>query len=103
MTEIALRQALFGTPAADSVLSMSGGMGDPLASVPHGLTAETHAAVVARRLTEALVETGRASRVDRVRVAPPGPNGRRALVEWTTSGAHGGPPATRTVHGYIPA
>lgn len=104
VTEIALRQALFGTPAPDSVLSMSGGIGDPLANIPHGLIAETHAAVVvALLLTEALVETGRASRVDRVLVAPPGPNGRRALVEWTSSGAHGQPSATRAVHGYIPA
>jgi hypothetical protein len=103
VTEIALRQALFGMPAPDSVLSMSGGIGDPLASVPHGLTAETHAAVVSLLLTEALVGTGRASRVDRVLVAPPGPNGRRALVEWTSPGAHGQPSATRAVHGYIPA
>jgi hypothetical protein len=102
LTEIALRQSLFGTPAPDGLLSLSGGIGDPVGRLPRGLTAETYRAVVTLLVTEALVETGRASRVDRVLVSPPGPDGRRVLVEWTAPAAHGQPSATRTVDGYIP-
>lgn len=54
-------------------------------------------------ITEALIATGRASRVDRIRIAPPGPDGRRAVVQWTHPTGHGTAPTTQTVDGTIPA
>lgn len=104
MAAAALRQALFGEVAPDNVLSMTGGLGDPLARIPAGLGTETYRAVAALLITEALVETGRASRVDRVRISPPGPDGRRAAVHWThATGPGTAVPATQTVEGTIPA
>jgi hypothetical protein len=102
LTELALRQSLFGTPAPEGLLSVSGGLGDPLGRLPRGLSAETYRAVVELLVTEALIEAGRASRVDRVLVSPSGPEGRRVLVEWAAPAAYGQPGATHIVDGYIP-
>lgn len=100
----ALRQALFGEAPPDNVLSMTGSLGDPLARVPGGLGAETYRAVAALLITEALVETGWASRVDRVRISPPGPEGRLAVIHWSqATGPGAAVPATQTVEGTIPA
>jgi hypothetical protein len=54
---------------------MTGGLGDPLARIPAGVGAGTYRAIAALLITEALIESRRASRVDRVRIAPPGPDG----------------------------
>jgi hypothetical protein len=102
MAAAALRQALFREPAPDDVLSMTGGLGDPLARIPPGLGTETYRSVAALLITETLVETGRASRVDRVRISPSGPNGRHALVQWTQVASQGTAPGTQTVEGTIP-
>lgn len=98
----AVRQGLFREPAPYDLLSMTGGLGDPLARIPAGLSVETYRAVAALLIIEALIAAGRASRVDRVRIAPPGPAGRRALVEWTHTAGHGTAPTTQTVDGTIP-
>jgi len=101
LTAIALRQALFGTPAPEGLLSLSGGIGDPLSRIPMGLTAETFRAIAELLITETLLETGRASRVDRVLISPRGPDGRRVLVEWAEPLANGNHGATQTIDGYI--
>lgn len=103
MTTIALRKALFGEPSPEDLLFMGSDFGDLTARVPAGLSTETHRAVLGLVITEALMSTGRASRVTRVQISPPGPNGRRVLVEWMGSAAHGQAAAPGTVDGFIRA
>lgn len=103
MTGIALREALFGQPGPGGLLSMSGGLGDPLVRVPPGLSAESYGAVVGLLVTESLIATGRASRVLRVQLSPSGPSGRRARFQWIGVDHSVVGSRVREVDGYIPA
>jgi hypothetical protein len=83
VTELLLREALFGERAPRSLLSLGGGVGDPLRQLPREPVAgDVLAAVLTLLLTEALVSSGRASRVATVRVGPRGPDGHHLMVEW---------------------
>lgn len=104
ITEINLRRALFGEPGPRRLLSMGGSIGDPLSELPTTpLPVELHRAVLGLLITEALIGSGRATRVSRLQVAPRGPNGRRIIVEWTGRADRGQTPDTRTVDGYLSA
>lgn len=104
ITAINLRRALFGEPGPRGLLSMGGSIGDPLSLLPDTpLPVELHRAVLGLLITEALIGSGRATRVTRLQIAPPGPNGRRIVVEWTSRAERGQPAGTRTVDGYISA
>jgi len=96
LTALALRRAIFrDEPARASLFGMVD-LGDPLGRIPTGLPADSYKAVAGLVVTDALADTGRADRVT-VRVAPPGPGGRLAVVEWTGRGTPGG-----RVEGTIP-
>lgn len=103
LTDIALREALFSEAGPGGLLSMIGGIGDPIGRVPSGLSEETHASVLALLVKEALIETGRASRVPRVQVSPSGPAGRRVRVEWAGVDRTGAGGSLRAVDGFVPA
>lgn len=96
LTALALRRAIFrDEPARVSLFGMVD-LGDPLGRIPTGLPADSYRAVAGLVVTEALADTARSDRVT-VRVAPPGPGGRLAVVEWTGRGTPGG-----RVEGTIP-
>lgn len=96
LTALALRRAIFrDEPARASLFGMVD-LGDPLGRIPTGLPSDSYTAVAGLVVTDALADTGRADRVT-VRVVPPGPGGRLAVVEWTGRGTPGG-----RVEGTIP-
>lgn len=101
LTTIALRKALFGEPGPQDVLMLSGDLGDLTSRVSSGLNTETYRAVLSLIITEALVGTGRASRVTRTHISPPGPGGRRVLVEWEGAASHGQAAVPGTIEGHI--
>jgi len=102
MTEIGLRRSLFGESAPSGLLSLGGFSGDPLADLPaDGLPVELQRATIGLLITEALVGSRRASRVNSLRVSPPGPNGRRLVLNWTGRSAFGRPTEKREVDGYL--
>ncbi|MHB1801246.1 MAG: DUF4062 domain-containing protein [Actinomycetes bacterium] len=104
ITEINLRRALFGEPGPRGLLSMGGSIGDPLSELPTTpLPVELHRAVLGLLITEALIGSGHATHVTRLQIAPPGPGGRRIIVEWTGRADRGQTPDTRTVDGYLSA
>lgn len=104
ITEISLRRVLFGEPGPRGVLSLGGSIGDPLAQLADtSLSVELHSAVVGLLITEALIGSGRATRVPLLRIGPPGPGGRPIVVTWLGRGEHGRPPGPRTVEGCLTA
>ncbi|MDX6254232.1 MAG: hypothetical protein QOJ11_566 [Frankiales bacterium] len=104
ITVFQLRKALFGERAPRGVLSIGGHIGDPLTELPDKpLPLELHRAVLGLLITEALVGSGRAARVTRLRVSPTGPRGRRVLVEWSGRDSRAALTERRSVDGYIVA
>ena len=102
ITELSLKGALFGEKAPRSLLSIGGSIGDPLADMPAApLSVDLYRAVLNLLVTEALVSSGRCTRVVRVQVAPPGPEGRRVRVEWVARPDRNAGPDVRVVDGYI--
>lgn len=100
--EIGIRRALFGEPVPRGLFSFGGEIGDPLTQMPQErLATEIHNSVLGLLITEALVSTGHASRVTRIRIAPAGPNGRRTVLTWVGRSDRGESGAERTVEGYL--
>jgi len=84
VTEINIRKALFGEPAPRGLLIIGGSIGAPLSQIPRErLSADIHSAVCGLLLTEALVGSGRASRITRLRVGPRCPDGHEVMLAWT--------------------
>lgn len=104
ITEINLRSALFGEARPQGLLSVGGDIGDPLSQLPAAaLPAELHRAVLGLLITEALVGSGRASRVTRLQISPPGPRGRRVIVRWSGHSDRNITAKQRTIDGYLTA
>jgi len=83
VTDLRLREVLFGESLGDDVRLFGGQLGDPLEFMPtEALPHATYAAVLGLLLTHTLVASGRAKRVLNFRLAPAGPKGRRVAVEW---------------------
>ncbi len=102
LLEIDLRRALFGEKPPRTLLSMGSSLGKPLAQLPTGrLSVELHTALVRLLITEALIGSGRAVRVTRLDVSPPGPSGRRVRLEWIRRSDRFSPPESRSVDGYL--
>jgi hypothetical protein len=80
---------------------MTGDLEDRLPGFSAGLSAEPYRAVAALLITDVLIEAGKATRVGKIRLAPPGPDGRRAVVQWTSAAGHGTAPTTPTVEGPV--
>lgn len=103
LTAIALRKGLFDEPSPSGLMGMGHDFGDLTSRVPAGLSTETFRAVLSLIITEALVSAAQAGRVTRIQVSPPGPIGRRVLVEWMGATAHGQAPTPGVVDGHIQA
>jgi hypothetical protein len=98
-----LRSILFGQEPDDRVLSMGGSIRNfvselPTAPLPH----EVWAAAFTLLFTEALIESGRALRVRRVQVSPPGPKGRRVELDWEGHSSRGQRGDTCHLSGMLP-
>ena len=102
LTTIAVRRAVFGEPGPQEVMLMGEDLGDLPSRVPEALNAETFAATLGLVITEALIGTGRATQVTRTQISPPGPTGRRVIVEWTGAPGHGQTAAPGRTEGHIP-
>lgn len=102
ITELSLRSALFGDKLPRGLLTFGGDNSNPLAQLPaNALPVDLYRAVAGLLITEALVGSGRASRVVRVQLSPPGPAGRRLVVEWAGRTDRNTPAQLRVVDGYL--
>ncbi len=99
LTELALREHLFGeiNPAEPGFATLP----NPLAMFPSGISEDALRPIVRLFLTEALVGSGRASRVVSLRLGVPIAGRRRILVEWQGSTRYSNPPEQRSVEGEI--
>jgi hypothetical protein len=97
LTELALREHLFGerNPLGSSFLSLP----DPLQAMPTDLPDEIIRPIVRLLLTEALVGTGRATRIRNLRVGVSIRGARRLMLEWEGSSRYANPPQTRSITG----
>lgn len=101
ITEIGLRRNLFGQPAPAGLLSLGGFPGESLAELSvEGLPVELQKATIGLLVTEALVGSRRATRINAIRVSPPGPNGCRLILNWTGRHGSGRPPEDREIDGW---
>lgn len=103
ITAVALRTALFNEPGPSRPMSLGPDLGDLPSRVPAGLSTETYRSVLSLVVTEALVSAGRVGRVTRLHVSPPGPAGRRVVVEWIGPATQGRPPTSGAVEGHVRA
>jgi len=98
-----LRRMLFGEEDDTNVLAVGGQIRDFTSDLPSWVTAsDVYAALFALLFTEALIESGRASRVTKVQVSPPGPLGRNLSLEWVGHNNRGDEPTSRTLSGILP-
>lgn len=99
-----LRSILFGEEADADVIALGGRIRDFTRDLPSGaITTDVYAAVFSLLLTEALVESGRASRVTNVQLSPLGPRGRNVRVEWAGHSDSGSVGTECTVRGVMPS
>lgn len=103
LVERDLRRLLFGEEHEAKVLALGGQMRDFSSDLPSGaIASDVYAAVFALVVTEALIESGGASRVTKVQVSPLGPVGRNLVLEWVGHNDRGEQPASRTLTGILP-
>lgn len=103
VTEINLRRVLLGEQGPRGVLVLGRRMDDPLASMPRRqLPHEVHNAAVGLLVTEALVGSGGASRVTRIRVTPQGPDDKRLIsITWVGTARGAAPAESRSIEGHL--
>jgi hypothetical protein len=99
LTELALREHLFAevNPAEAGFSTLP----HPLATFPSDVAEESLRPLVRLFFTEALVGSGRASRVVAVRLGVPIAGTRRLFVEWEGSTRYGNPPERRFIEGEV--
>ncbi|HJQ00547.1 MAG TPA: DUF4062 domain-containing protein [Jatrophihabitans sp.] len=97
-----VRKALFGESAPKALLTFGGKIANPFSELPREtLSDDVQRAVLRLLITEALVVSGRASRVIKMSISPPGPSGRRAVVSWATPSRRGQPTKVLEVDGIL--
>lgn len=102
LSELHIRHALFGEPMPKDVRYWGDRIDDPFSDLPVDLPSdELQKAVLRLVITECLIKAGRASRVDRIEISPPGPAGRSALISLSSATARAGAPRTLTVDGTL--
>lgn len=103
LTEIGIRTALFGEPNPLGQMGFMAEIPDPLVALRHASVTEENLRPILRLgLVEALVGSGRASRIVQVLVGPRARDGRRRLLlEWESPGRYGQPGDRRQVEGTI--
>lgn len=78
-----VRHALFGDEKPPGVFGFGSGFGEVLEDLPaQNLPTAQYQAVFSLVVTEALVSSGHAQRVDRAQVSPLGPHGRQVRLSW---------------------
>jgi hypothetical protein len=82
VTELLVRQALFGERIPRGVVSLGATVSDPLKEIPTDLPSDLHSAVSGLLITEMLVGSGRAERITGLRIGPRGPAGRPIRLTW---------------------
>lgn len=98
-----LRRLLFGEQDGADVLALGGQIRDFTTDLPSGAIAtDVYAAVFGLLFTEAVIESGRASRVNKVQLSPLGPIGRNLTVEWVGHNDRGNQPTVQTLSGVLP-
>lgn len=103
LAQIDARHALFGEEQPPGLFGFGNAFADALEPMPtHDLPAAVYQAVFSLLVTEALVKSGRAQRVDRAQVSPMGPQGRRVRLSWTPPVAGSDRPAQVAVEGTLP-
>lgn len=99
VVEINLGKALFGTKGPSGLAIVGGTIKDPLEPMRNQrLPEEILRPLIHLLLTEALVGTGQAAFVTRVRLSQPFDNARQILVEWQP---HGAKSRARTLQGRV--
>lgn len=103
LTAIGLRVALFEEPNPLGHMSSFADVGDPVGPLREMQVSEESLRPILRlMLTEALVGSGRASRIVKLLVGPRSPGGgRRLLLEWETPGRFGRASERRQVEGRV--
>jgi hypothetical protein len=99
LTELALREHLFGeiNPAESGFASLP----NPLGALPPGIPEDALRPIVRLFFIEALVGSGRASRLVTLRLGVPIAGRRRILIEWRGSASYSNPPQQRSVEGEV--
>lgn len=97
-----VRHALFGDSMPRSLLTMGGRVDAPFKDLPTDLPSdELQRAVMRLLITEALVRSGRASRVHKLDISPEGPSGRVASVTWASPTGRGRETKTLSAQGTL--
>jgi hypothetical protein len=90
ISELLIKQALFGDDVPSSVLTVGGRVDPPLAELPDGLVSDDLRRAVMRLLiTDALVRSGRVARVLRLDITPAGSDGRLVDLTWESPASRG--------------
>lgn len=98
-----VRHALFREEQPPGVFGFGNAFGEALESLPpKDLPTAVYQAVFSLVVTEALVRSGRAQRVDRAEVSPLGAEGRRVRLSWTPPVTGGDRAAPVAVEGALP-
>jgi hypothetical protein len=84
LVEYGLRRHLFGEHAPHDLHSMGGDVEDPLSELSDApMSDDLFRATLGLGITEALIWSGRARRIEAIRISPSGSEGRRILIRWT--------------------
>lgn len=90
VSELLVRHALFGDDVPSRVLTLGGRVDAPLTDLPATVVSdELQRAIVRLLITDALIRSGRATRVLRLDVSPRGVDGRLADITWEGSSTWG--------------
>ncbi|MGI9156551.1 MAG: DUF4062 domain-containing protein [Marmoricola sp.] len=96
-----VRHRLFGDELPGGVYGFGTGSDHLLELPPADLPTALYQAVFSLLVTETLVKSGRAQRVDTAQVSPLTPEGRRVRLAWTGTAGMGQAPASMTVEGTL--
>jgi hypothetical protein len=102
VTEAELRHAVFEEPQKTALLSFGGQLPNPLDGLPdEPLSDEVLRPILRLLMTEALVGSGRATRLTRLRLSAPAEGRRRLALAWQGQGRTGLPGGSREIEGDI--
>jgi hypothetical protein len=98
-----VRHVLFGVEKPPGVFGLGGSFGEVLEDLPaQDLPSAVYQAVFSLVVTEALVRSGHAQRVDRALISPQGRDGRRVRLSWTPPASGGRRSGPVTVEDTMP-
>ena len=99
-----VRHMLFGEEEPPGLLTLGGSIRDFTTDLPSGpVTTSLYQALFGLLATEALLESGRAMRVNKAQVSSAGPDGRHVRLAWADHTNRGDSPTLVTVEGVMPS